>query len=78
MKKFYFTFGVSHPYRLQYVMILAPDLDTARTMMFAAHGNKWAFPYEEEEWRRGDMSQKYALHAVLDYENDNVDWGGYR
>lgn len=46
MKPFYFTFGVGDPVNSHhYVVIMAPDSETAAKTMFELYGKKWAFQY---------------------------------
>ena len=50
-KKWWFTFtcGIDDPNRNCYTVIEAEDARAARTKMFAAWGNKWAFQYDSAE-----------------------------
>lgn len=58
METYYFTFGQKHahpethePMRDHYIKINAPSYEAARNKMSELFKNKWAFQYNEEEFR---------------------------
>lgn len=52
MKKFYFTFSIDHPMKNFVQVIYADSEIAARRKMNAIYSNKWAFMYNEIEWRK--------------------------
>ena len=63
MKPYYFTFGFGQRYENCFTVIYAKDRNEARDKMFEAHGNKWAFQYDEESWFNKDgVSQQEEWH----------------
>jgi hypothetical protein len=65
MRRFYFTFGTGRPYRDHYVVIEADDRSTARDVMFDAHGEKWAFDYNEDEWEANKQRPTQCLARMI-------------
>ena len=65
MKKFYFSFGLSTPYGDRYVIINAPDCNTARNVMMRAHGSRWCTSYTEEQFKKTKMFDRCTLLAEL-------------
>lgn len=74
MNTFYGTFGDGQPYRKHYVLIIAPDRETARQMMFEAHGNKFCCVYDERESAQKVEPYNYDLLGILDYSNERIEW----
>ena len=48
---FYFTFGSDHPLRDNWIEILAENGHAAREIMVAHFGTRWAFQYEDVDWK---------------------------
>ena len=46
----YFTFGFEQKHSNKYVCFKNSTYDEARTRMFEAFGEMWAFQYSEKEW----------------------------
>ena len=62
---FYATFGTGRPYAGHYVKVETDDEEEAREVMFSAHGDKWAFLYNEEEGIEQVQKWDLKLLAVL-------------
>ena len=58
----FFTFCSDSPYSNCYVEIEAESRDRAREAMFSAHGNRWGFQYDEEEFL--PQIDKYGLKRL--------------
>ena len=74
MKKYFFTFGCSQPYRNHFVLIHAPNSDVARSMMFKAHGKYWSMEYDEQTWKKTSMSATYKMLAEFCCDDPYIDW----
>jgi hypothetical protein len=49
---FYFTFGCGNPNEGLAQMVEAGDEAEAREIMSEKHGNRWAFCYSSEQWKK--------------------------
>lgn len=62
MKNFYVTFGYNTPYRSNFFVVKDADSTGARKQIFAIFGSKWAFMYDEEDFK--GMPEKYGLSEL--------------
>lgn len=61
----YFTFGCGQPNAGYCQPIEAPNYASARTMMCAVYGIKWAFQYSAEQWERAGQQSTYLREIEL-------------
>ena len=74
MNNYYFTFGIGQPYHHKYVKVIANNMAQARAMMVRAHGLKWAFPYEEADFKAMQEKWNYKQLSTLCRDDEQVDW----
>lgn len=63
----YFTFGYGHQHE-GYCVKIKGNFGEARTKMFEKYGNKWAFQYSEQEWRKieANPNRWWAMEEILE------------
>lgn len=59
--KYYFTFGVSHPYG-DYVVPVVGNYEEARRKMLSVFGTKWCSQYHEDDYDR--LKEKYGYKEL--------------
>ena len=52
MKTYYLTFGQKYPWRNGWVEVIAPDYETARKYVCEVFEDKWAFLYQEQDFKK--------------------------
>jgi len=70
MKKYYFTFGFGQPIEklLDYVVIISENYEEARAEMIKNFNKRWAFQYNEEEWKGQVKEFGYTKFITIEYE----------
>lgn len=56
LQKYYFSFGLGHPLKDFFQPIIAPDEIAAIEKMHEVYGDRWAFCYNESQWKETVMS----------------------
>lgn len=56
LQKYYFSFGLGHPLKDFFQPILATHEIAAIEKMHEVYGDRWAFCYNESQWKETVMS----------------------
>ena len=76
LQDYYFTFGTGHELAQFYQVIKAPNEYEAYQAMFKAHGKKWAFGYNSEDWKK--MKEEGRFYNFDELVTITVTEGGGR
>lgn len=64
MRKYYVTFGLDSLFRDHYLVIIAPDADTVRRVLFSLFAHHWAFIYSEPMWETTFVERGYSSNMT--------------